>query len=245
MGAARTGPNLPKGHAHLDFSITGHVDHHHTQSAHPREKTSNLGIFAWTTPRAKGWLSPPPPHPLDPCPSLCWLCPNHAQIDIMIMLQVSCKEPVRPGALLRCSQHVHVLRKPVRVHVLAIGSNALPTFAIFSQEHFTEYLLYPCHNLAHKFCIVDLLWVVSHNALGTSHHFPCVLCVHALPTFTCISCTHLHFNFGLDAHAHESRVVRCGAPKLMCAALGLRIYRTFFTFFQYLFLVWNLFLPMP
>ena len=86
-----------------------------------------------------------------------------------------------------------------------------------------------------QICIIDLLRVVSHNALCTSHHFPCVLCVHALLTFTCIYCTHLHF--GLDAHAHESRAVRCGAPRLMCAVLGLRIYRIFFTLFQYLFLV--------
>ena len=81
-------------------------------------------------------------------------------------------------------------------------------------------------------CIHATIWRTN---LCTSHHFPCVLCVHALLTFTCISCTHLHF--GLDAHAHESHAVRCGAPRLMCAVLGLRIYRAFFTLFQYLFLV--------
>ena len=61
---------------------------------------------------------------------------------------------------------------------------------------------------------------------------------------------HLHFLYSSSlwprcahAHPHESRVVRCGAPRLISAVLGLRIYRTFYTLFQNVFLVLNLILP--
>ena len=92
--------------------------------------------------------------------------------------------------------------------------------------------------LGTQVCTTGLLWVVSCNALCISHHFLCVLCIHAFLTFTCMSCTRLHFD--VDAHTHEPHAVWCRTLRLIFAVPGLRIYRAFLVLFQYFTLVWNL-----
>ena len=74
--------------------------------------------------------------------------------------------------------------------------------------------------LSTQVCTTGLLWLVSCNALCISHHFRCVPCIYALLTFTCMSCTRLHFD--VDAHTHKPGAVRCRTLRLMFAVPRLR-----------------------